>query len=82
MTSFIPVLLAKLTLILSFGLIVGATLRSLSPSHRHLILVDTRERSGIAGSDGVVAAVERSCAATLFLAGALADERSGCVECK
>ena len=41
MTSFIPVLLAKLTLILSLGLIVAATLRSLSPSHRHLILVAT-----------------------------------------
>ena len=41
MTSFIPVLLAKLTLILSLGLIIGATLRSLSPSHRHLILVAT-----------------------------------------
>ncbi len=41
MTSFIPVLLAKLTLILSLGLIIAATLRSLSPSHRHLILVAT-----------------------------------------
>jgi beta-lactamase regulating signal transducer with metallopeptidase domain len=41
MTSFLPVLLAKLTLILALGLIVAATLRSLSPSHRHLILVAT-----------------------------------------
>jgi beta-lactamase regulating signal transducer with metallopeptidase domain len=41
MTSFIPVLLAKLTLVLAIGLIVAATLRSLSPSHRHLILVAT-----------------------------------------
>ena len=41
MTSFLPVLLAKLTLILALGLIVAAILRSLSPSHRHLILVAT-----------------------------------------
>jgi len=41
MTSFIPVLLAKLTLILALGLIAAAILRSLSPSHRHLILVAT-----------------------------------------
>src|SRR6266850_641986 len=41
MTSFIPVLLAKLTLILALGLIVAATLRILSSSHRHLILVAT-----------------------------------------
>jgi len=41
MTSFVPVLLAKLTLILALGLVVAATLRSLSPSHRHLILVAT-----------------------------------------
>ena len=41
MTSFLPVLLAKLTLILGLGLIVAAILRSLSPSHRHLILVAT-----------------------------------------
>jgi beta-lactamase regulating signal transducer with metallopeptidase domain len=41
MTSFLPVLLAKLTLILALGLIVAATLRNLSPSHRHLILVAT-----------------------------------------
>jgi beta-lactamase regulating signal transducer with metallopeptidase domain len=41
MTSFLLALLAKLTLILALGLIVAATLRSLSPSHRHLILVAT-----------------------------------------
>src|SRR4029077_5740520 len=41
-----------------------------------------RQRSGIAGGDGVVATVERSSAATLFLAAGLADERSGCVECR
>ena len=41
MTSFIPVLLAKLTLIFALGLIVAATLRILSSSHRHLILVAT-----------------------------------------
>ncbi len=39
MTPFIPALLAKLTLVLALGLIVAATLRSLSPSLRHLILV-------------------------------------------
>ncbi|HEX9607357.1 MAG TPA: M56 family metallopeptidase [Gemmatimonadaceae bacterium] len=41
MTSFIPVLLAKLSLIMALGLILAATLRSVSPSHRHLILVAT-----------------------------------------
>jgi beta-lactamase regulating signal transducer with metallopeptidase domain len=41
MTAFFPVLLAKLTLILALGLVIAATLRSLSPSHRHLILVAT-----------------------------------------
>jgi beta-lactamase regulating signal transducer with metallopeptidase domain len=41
MTPFLPVLLAKLSLILALGLTVAATLRSLSPSHRHLILVAT-----------------------------------------
>jgi beta-lactamase regulating signal transducer with metallopeptidase domain len=41
MTPFFPVLLAKVTLILALGLVVAATLRSLSPSHRHLILVAT-----------------------------------------
>jgi beta-lactamase regulating signal transducer with metallopeptidase domain len=41
MTPFIPALLAKLTLVLALGLIVAATLRSLSPSFRHLILFAT-----------------------------------------
>ncbi len=41
MTPFIGALLAKLTLILALGLIVAATLRSLSPSFRHLVLVGT-----------------------------------------
>ena len=41
MTPFIPALLAKLTLILALGLLVTATLRSLSPSLRHLILFAT-----------------------------------------
>ncbi len=41
MTPFISALLIKLTLILSLGLIVAATLRSLSPSFRHLILYAT-----------------------------------------
>ncbi|HEX9085221.1 MAG TPA: M56 family metallopeptidase [Gemmatimonadaceae bacterium] len=41
MTSFVPALLIKLTLILSVGLVVAATLRSLSPSFRHLILYAT-----------------------------------------
>jgi beta-lactamase regulating signal transducer with metallopeptidase domain len=41
MTPFIVALLTKLTLILMLGLIVAATLRSLSPSFRHLILFAT-----------------------------------------
>jgi len=41
MTSFVPVLLAKLTLILALGLVVIAALRSFSPSLRHLILFAT-----------------------------------------
>ena len=41
MTPFVSALLIKLTLILSLGLIVTATLRSLSPSFRHLILYAT-----------------------------------------
>jgi len=38
MTSFIPALLLKLTLILALGLVVAATLRAAAPSLRHLIL--------------------------------------------
>ena len=38
MTPFVSALLIKLTLILSLGLVVAATLRSLSPSFRHLVL--------------------------------------------
>jgi beta-lactamase regulating signal transducer with metallopeptidase domain len=38
MTPLVPALLAKLTLILAAGLVVTATLRSFSPSLRHLIL--------------------------------------------
>ena len=38
MTSFLPVLLAKLTLILGLGLIVSAMLRGSSPSLRHVVL--------------------------------------------
>ena len=41
MTQFIPALLVKLTLILALGLASAATLRSLSPSLRHLILFAT-----------------------------------------
>ncbi|HMJ19252.1 MAG TPA: M56 family metallopeptidase [Gemmatimonadaceae bacterium] len=41
MTPLIPALIAKLTLILAFGLIIAATLRSFSPSLRHLILFAT-----------------------------------------
>ena len=41
MTSFVPALLAKLTLILAVGVIITVTLRSLSPSLRHLILFAT-----------------------------------------
>ena len=41
MTSILPALLAKLTLILALGLIVSATLRSSSPSLRHLVLLAT-----------------------------------------
>jgi len=41
MMSFLPALLAKLTLILALGLIVSATLRSSSPSLRHLVLLAT-----------------------------------------
>jgi len=41
MTAFIPALLVKLTLILALGLIVAATLRSFSPSLRHVILFAT-----------------------------------------
>jgi len=41
MITFVPALLVKLTLILSLGLVVVATLRSLSPSFRHLILYAT-----------------------------------------
>jgi beta-lactamase regulating signal transducer with metallopeptidase domain len=38
MTPFVLALLIKLTLILSLGLVIAATLRSLSPSFRHLVL--------------------------------------------
>ena len=41
MTPFVPVLLAKLTLIFALGLIVTVALRSFSPSVRHLILFAT-----------------------------------------
>ena len=41
MTSFVPVLLAKLTLIFALGLLVTSALRSFSPSVRHLILFAT-----------------------------------------
>ncbi len=41
MTPFVSALFIKLTLIISLGLIVAATLRSLSPSFRHLILYAT-----------------------------------------
>lgn len=41
MTPFVQALLIKLTIILSLGVIVTATLRSLSPSFRHLILYAT-----------------------------------------
>jgi len=41
MTPFVSALLIKLTIILSLGLVVTATLRSLSPSFRHLILYAT-----------------------------------------
>ena len=41
MTPFVSALLIKLTIILSLGLVVTATLRSLSPSLRHLILYAT-----------------------------------------
>jgi len=41
MTPFVSALLIKLTLILSLGLVVVATLRSVSPSFRHLILYAT-----------------------------------------
>ncbi len=41
MTAFIPALLVKLTLIFATGVIVAATMRSLSPSLRHVILFAT-----------------------------------------
>jgi beta-lactamase regulating signal transducer with metallopeptidase domain len=41
MMSFVPELLVKLTLILTFGLVVAASARSFSPSLRHLILLAT-----------------------------------------
>lgn len=41
MTSFIPALLVKLTLILTLGLVIAATLRAAAPSLRHLILFAT-----------------------------------------
>jgi beta-lactamase regulating signal transducer with metallopeptidase domain len=41
MTPFIPALLAKLTIILALGLVVAATVRSFSPSLRHLVLFAT-----------------------------------------
>jgi beta-lactamase regulating signal transducer with metallopeptidase domain len=41
MTSFIPALLAKLTLVLVLGLVVAASLRHFGPSLRHLILFAT-----------------------------------------
>ena len=47
MTPFVPALLIKLTIILSLGLIVTATLRSLSPSFRHLILYATLASSAV-----------------------------------
>jgi beta-lactamase regulating signal transducer with metallopeptidase domain len=41
MTPFVTALLIKMSLILSLGLVVTATLRSLSPSFRHLVLYAT-----------------------------------------
>lgn len=41
MTAFIPALVIKLTLILALGLFVATTLRSFSPSLRHIILFAT-----------------------------------------
>lgn len=41
MTSFIPALLVKLTLILTVGLVIAASLRAYTPSLRHLILFAT-----------------------------------------
>ena len=41
MTSFIPALLVKLTLILALGLILAASLRASAPSLRHLVLFAT-----------------------------------------
>lgn len=38
MTSFIPALLVKLTLILALGIVIAATFRAAAPSLRHLIL--------------------------------------------